>query len=125
MSKDKDSKPNFSSTEGGLAHLKKEYSLSPVHYINDDLSIEAGSFKSANDVFQEYVYPQSEFHKDPPTTETISLRVPTHLHNVIKGNALCLGLNKTQFIIRALEVGINSIHQKFEEHNMKLTSTDY
>lgn len=84
--------------------------LSPVGYHNDDMSLSKRKFRDASDVLMEYVM-------DPqPTTDPLSLKIPSHLHEVIKNNAAALGLNKTQFIIRALEVGINNIYFEFENH---------
>lgn len=104
---------------------KAKYHLSPVFYVNDDMTIEAGEFKSATDVFEEFVIPHEAQEVEPPKTDSVSLRIPTHLHEVIKGNAYCLGLNKTQFIIRALEVGINSIYHEFESNNVELSTDGY
>ena len=108
-----------------MSEDKKKYTLSPVHYIRDDMLIEAGEFKTASSFADKYIAQHNAEEPEflPSKLEAVSLRIPSHLHNVIKSNAQCFGMSKTQFMIQALEVGINEIFEELNSHGVEL-STD-
>lgn len=103
---------------------KYKHTLSPVFFINDDLSISAGEFKSASDFAERFVLPDEDSQPIPAELESVSLRIPAHLHSVIKSNSQCFGMTKTQFMIQALEIGINEIYNEMKSHGMESISTD-
>lgn len=104
---------------------KQKHTLSPVFYINDDLSIHAGEFKSASNFVEKFIMPEDDSDKFPSELEPVSLRIPSHLHTVIKTNAQCFGMTKTQFMIQALEIGINEIYNEMKHHGLELATDGY
>jgi len=106
---------------------KHKHTLTPVHYIHDDMQIEAGEFKSASSFAERFIARESGQEPEflPSKLESVSLRIPSHLHDVIKSNATCFGMSKTQFMIQALEVGINEIFEEFNSHGVTLSTDGY